>query len=78
MRWIDFLMSSIAFWLAWILIPAIMEIIPAIGNFLILIKKSIDQKEVIELQYYPEIALNQAHLQNQIFQINQRNSLYYY
>lgn len=57
MRWIDFLMSSIAFWLAWILIPAIMEIIPAIGNFLILIKKSIDQKEVIELQYYPEITL---------------------
>lgn len=33
--------SSIIFWAAWVIIPIVMEIIPTIGNFVILIKKKI-------------------------------------
>lgn len=57
MRLIDFLLSSIAFWMAWILIPVLLEIIPAIGNFFVLLKKSMIKKTVQELKYYPEITL---------------------
>ena len=57
MRLIDYLLSSIAFWMAWILIPVLMEIIPAIGNFFVLLKKSMVRKKVKELRYYPEITL---------------------
>lgn len=37
----DLLLSSVMFWIAWIIIPLIMEIIPAIGDFFILIKRRI-------------------------------------
>lgn len=53
----NFLMSSIAFWLAWITIPVLLEFIPAIGSFLILMKKVTHQKKTKEMKYYPEISL---------------------
>ena len=45
--------------ITWIIIPFIVEIIPAIGNFLILIKKSIrsKRKKEQELKFLPQISL---------------------
>ena len=37
--------SSIIFWAAWVIIPIVMEIIPTIGNFVILIKKKIRRRQ---------------------------------
>ncbi|MEL7655772.1 MAG: glycosyltransferase, partial [Bacillota bacterium] len=48
---------EIIFWMAWIIIPLIMEIIPAFGGFFILIKKKFTQKKLKEINYYPEITL---------------------
>jgi len=45
------------FWMAWIIIPLIMEIIPAFGGFFILIKKKLTQKKVRHEKYYPEITV---------------------
>lgn len=55
---IEYLKSSIVFWMAWVIIPLIMEIIPAIFNFLLLVKKRIlmNEKEVKE-EFEPEITL---------------------
>ena len=38
---INSFLNSILFWAAWIIIPFVMEIIPSIGSFLILVKKKI-------------------------------------
>lgn len=35
------LANSFIFWAAWIIIPLIMEVLPAIGSFIILIKRKI-------------------------------------
>jgi putative glycosyltransferase (exosortase G-associated) len=43
--------------MAWIIIPLIMEIIPAFGGFFILLKKKMTQKTVRKEKYYPEITL---------------------
>ncbi len=53
----EFLQSSILFWMAWVIIPIIMEIIPTIGDFFILLKRRIFRKKYKELDYYPEITL---------------------
>ena len=37
----NFFISSIIFWMAWVIIPVIMEIIPAIMDFVILLKRRI-------------------------------------
>ncbi|NCB42716.1 MAG: putative glycosyltransferase, exosortase G system-associated [Clostridia bacterium] len=53
-----FIGSSIAFWMAWIIIPLVMEIIPAISNFFVLLnKKRKNRKEFPPLKYEPEISL---------------------
>lgn len=57
MRIIDYVSSEIFFWMVWIIIPLIMEIIPAFGNFLILIKKKLIKKKYQEIVYLPEITL---------------------
>lgn len=55
--------NSILFWAAWIIIPFIMEMIPAIGNIVILFKKRIQKKENEQsdspekLTFFPEITL---------------------
>lgn len=53
----DFFNSSIVFWLGWILIPLIMEIIPVCVNFVILIKRKVMRKQYRELTFLPEISL---------------------
>lgn len=55
-RW---LANEIYACMTWIIIPFIVEIIPAIGNFLILIKKSIKskRKKEKELDFLPQISL---------------------
>lgn len=51
------LTSEIIFWTAWIIIPLIMEIIPAIFGFLLLIKKRVLYRKDKELKYFPEITI---------------------
>lgn len=51
------LTSEIFFWAAWIVIPLIIEIIPAIGNFLILMVKRIRTSDDIDLNFMPNITL---------------------
>ncbi len=57
--WIrSFMGSAIAFWLAWIIIPLVMEIIPAAVNFIILLKKKGKKRaEHVPLSFEPEITL---------------------
>lgn len=45
------------FWMAWIIIPVAMEIIPAIGGFFILVKKRLTKITTKPLLRYPEITL---------------------
>ena len=50
--------AAIFFWMAWIVIPFVMEIIPAIGGFIILIKKKLTIKKIDDVQgRLPEITL---------------------
>jgi len=55
-RW---LANEIYSWMSWIIIPFIVEIIPAIGNFFILIRKYIRKrhKKEKELDFLPQISL---------------------
>lgn len=59
----DAFFSAIAreliFWMAWIIIPLVMEIVPAIGGFFLLLKKSLAQKEDDELdpETLPDLTL---------------------
>lgn len=56
-RIISSLASEVVFWAAWIIIPLIIEIIPAIAGFFVLVKKSILKSRYKELIVYPEITL---------------------
>ena len=49
--------NSIMFWAAWIIIPLIMEIVPAIGSAFVLLKKFIKKKHYEDPQIWPEITL---------------------
>ncbi len=53
----NFFQTEMVFWIAWIIIPIIMEIIPTIGNFFILLKRRIFDKNVPKIEYYPEITV---------------------
>jgi len=50
-------LSQAMFWIAWIIIPLIMEIIPAICDFFILIKRRIRNKKYKPMEFYPEITV---------------------
>ncbi|MEH2944404.1 TIGR03111 family XrtG-associated glycosyltransferase [Lachnospiraceae bacterium KK002] len=50
-------LNSILFWAAWIIIPLVMEIIPSLGSFLILIKKTLFPKSYEDPVIWPEITL---------------------
>lgn len=71
--------SSIIFWAAWVIIPIVMEIIPTIGNFVILIKKKIVSRKEKAVDFSPEITMiipvyNQEHsLKRCIRSINDSN-----
>ncbi len=54
---LNILTSKIVFWSAWIIIPLIVEIIPSIVNFFILLHKRFKTKEDPEPIIYPEISL---------------------
>ncbi len=51
------LASEIIFWAAWIIIPLIMEILPAIFGFSVLLKKRTKYNKDEELKYFPEITV---------------------
>lgn len=57
MQIINEFVNSFVFWSAWIIIPVIMEIVPAIGSICVLIKKSIHRKTYDDLILLPEITL---------------------
>jgi len=48
---------EIIFWMAWVIIPLIMEIIPAFGGFVILLKKRFRRQKKFDLHMLPEITL---------------------
>lgn len=54
---IRLLTSEIVFWMAWIIIPLLVEIIPAFFGGLLLIVKRLRYKKEKELTYFPEITL---------------------
>ncbi len=51
------LASELFFWAAWIIIPLLIEIVPAVGNFFILLLKRIKISGDIKLDYLPNITL---------------------
>ena len=51
------LTNEIFFWAAWIIIPLLVEIVPAIGNFFILLFKRIRVADHIPLDFLPAITL---------------------
>ena len=51
------LASEIIFWTAWIIIPLIMEIIPAVFGFLVLLRKKKKYSKDNVLKYFPEITV---------------------
>lgn len=54
---INSFLNSILFWAAWIIIPFIMEIIPSIGSFLILVKKKLFPPNYEDPVFWPEITI---------------------
>ncbi len=54
---IKILSNEIVFWMAWIIIPLVMEIVPALLGIVILLIKRVKVKEDNELSYFPEITL---------------------
>lgn len=54
---INSFLNSILFWAAWIIIPFIMEIIPSIGSFLILVKKKLFPPNYKDPVFWPEITI---------------------
>lgn len=57
MKIINYMSSAIFFWMVWIIIPLIMEIIPAFMNFIILVKKKLVLRSYRPIEYFPEITL---------------------
>lgn len=52
------IINSFVFWGAWIIIPVLMEIIPALGSVLLLLKRHFKSKKHIETPaLYPEISI---------------------
>lgn len=53
----DYLLGTIVFYMAWVIIPIILEVMPAIFDCFILIKKKFIRKKLIPLEYFPEITV---------------------
>lgn len=51
------LANSFIFWGAWIIVPIIMEVLPAVGSFIVLIKQRIAADKVKKPIIYPEISI---------------------
>ncbi|MEY8391081.1 putative glycosyltransferase, exosortase G system-associated [Lachnospiraceae bacterium] len=54
---INHFFNSILFWAAWIIIPLIMEVIPSLGSFLILVKKRLFPRKYEDPVFWPEITI---------------------
>ncbi len=54
---VDFFRSEVIFWAAWVIIPVIMEIIPTIFNFFILLKRRLEIHKTRKAYVYPEISV---------------------
>ena len=54
---LQMLRNEIVFWSAWIIIPLLFEIIPAIGNFIILLLKKFRLRKKVELTFWPDITI---------------------
>ena len=53
-----FIHSSIIFWAGWVILPILLEFIPAIGNFILLLKKKARlNREDKELKYFPQVSI---------------------
>lgn len=57
MELINRFLNSFLFWAAWIIIPLIMEIIPAIGSIFILLRRRYLSKRIPKPILYPEISI---------------------
>ena len=51
------ILEEMVFWMAWIIIPLIMEIIPAVVGFFLLLKKHLSKNNATKPLRYPEITL---------------------
>ncbi|MGN0480147.1 MAG: TIGR03111 family XrtG-associated glycosyltransferase [Lachnospiraceae bacterium] len=51
------LSNEIVFWMAWVIIPLLVEIVPAIGSFIVLVLKKRKYRNDPPLKYYPDISL---------------------
>ena len=52
------ILNSFLFWGGWIIIPFIMEIVPALGSVFLLIRRNLrHKKKRKEMKIYPEISL---------------------
>lgn len=49
--------SNLIFWLGWMILPIIVEFIPSIVNFIMLMVKYISMRNKKELDYYPQISV---------------------
>ena len=55
---VKIILNSFLFWGGWIIIPFIMEIVPALGSVFFLIRRNLRHKiHKKELEVYPEITL---------------------
>lgn len=54
---IDQFFNSIVFWAAWIIIPLLMEILPSLGSFFILIKKRLFSNQYKNPFFLPEVTI---------------------
>ncbi len=57
MEIIERLVNSFVFWAAWIVIPLIMEVLPSIGSFFVLLRRILFEKEIPKPIIYPEISI---------------------
>jgi poly-beta-1,6-N-acetyl-D-glucosamine synthase len=57
MKMNDLLLSTIVFYMAWVIIPILLEVIPAIFNIIQLIKKRIKNKQAEPIKHLPEITV---------------------
>ncbi|SHO50235.1 TIGR03111 family XrtG-associated glycosyltransferase [Anaerocolumna xylanovorans] len=54
---LQILAAKINSWLPWVIIPLMVEVLPAIFGFFILVTKKIRKKKDSELKYYPQITI---------------------
>lgn len=57
MEIIERFVNSFVFWAAWIIIPFVMEILPAFGSVFVLVKRLLFEKKAPKPIIYPEISI---------------------